>query len=696
MSVSSVRFSLATSFFLTLLIFILGILFNYYLDFYRINEIQGILLYYEIDTAAYHAEQDFFEQVGGNTCSALDRRIMHLKSEIRRVGSDLASYSSFSWFKKKDYDYLKRKYFLLQINFFSLLKALGTTCDTPYVPILFFYAIDDMISERQGFVLEELSKEYQNVVALSLDKDYEDEPLVSLLVMKYNVTTAPAIILNNVKKEGYLSLGELNASVRNLLYKVDPFAQDKNFLYVPEAAGLSIPNWTTSLLEQVQKNISLFAKGDILLTIGRIVHNTTTVCSSLAYYDRAVPATSEERALLFETSASVGCGRNRNAFLQEAAAVWQQQNKTWRAQLYRDIAQGKTPLLRFDPEMISPHLPNKSVKNVLVGATTVTLRAGDRIVTQVDRVTRDWLGLQLNQSPAGPVILRSMSERLTYSSEELQEEIGWHEGGRVHNILSFVNVTVIPVTSTLAAEYEGHWYASDDNGTFRFEVPLDKVLYPTTRFLRGDIAVLVDTHGVNMLVDQAVSQQADLVLSDCDHPGKVSAAAYLSGKGIPVVCYPDKFVSLAMGHKLKLVGSPPFNYDTHTLTIGGRPLRITTKDRVVGVNATNWPYALWYYQTPASYFSTITSVIPLNITYYTMTSFGEQKNVTTLAEKMNATVLATRVFSMQDYAAVHDWLAVDKKRKAVLFHSASYPAGQRIFNEFPNQTTFDDPNPVFW
>ena len=692
----SVRFSLATSFLLTFLIFVLGILFNYYLDFYRISEIQDILSYYEIDTAAYYSEQDFFEQVGGSTCAALDRRIMNLKSEIRKVGSDLASYSSFSWFKKRDYDFLKRKYFLLQIQFFTLLKDLGSTCDTPYVPILFFYAIDDVVSERQGFVLEELSKEYQNVVVLSLDKDYEDEPLVSLLGLKYNITIAPSIVIDNLKKEGYSSIGELNASVRNLLYKVDPFAQDKNFLYVPEAAGLDLQSWMPVLLSQEHQNSSLFAKGDVLLTAGRMSQNKTTVCSSLKYYDQTIPATSEEQALIFETSASLGCGRNRKVFLQAAADVWQQQNKTWRAVLYRDIAQGKTPLLQFAHEEITSVLPNKTVKNVRIGSTAIVIHPEDTIVTQVDRVTRDWLGLQLNQSPSGPEILRSMSERLTYVPEELQEEIGWHEGGRLRNIRSLLNVSVIPATSTLAAEKEGHWYASDENGTFRFEVPLDKVLYPTTRFLRGDLAVLVDTHGVNMLVDQAISKHADVVLSDCDHPGKVLAAAYLSRKGISVICYPDKFVPLAIGHKLKLVGSPPLNDDNQTLTIGGRPLRITIKDRVVVVNATSLPYALWYYQTPASYFSTIAQVIPLNMTYYTMSSFGEQKNVTALAERINATVLATRVFSMQDYAAVQQWLAKDSKRKAVLFHSASYPAGQRIFNEFPNQTTFDDPNPLFW
>ncbi|MBI4016713.1 MAG: hypothetical protein HY363_03395 [Candidatus Aenigmarchaeota archaeon] len=693
--------SLAVSFFLTVLIFITGMLLNYYFDFFRIGQIEDVLVHHEIDTAAYRIEQDFVEETGGSYCIAMDRRIDDLKKEIRRVGSDLASYSSFSWFKKKDYDYLKRKYFLLQIKFYAVLKELSSKCDTPYVPILFFYKIDDVVSERQGFVLEDLSKEYSQVAVLALDKDYEDEPLVKLLVMKYNITTAPSIIIDAVKKEGYTYTGELNATIRNLLRRVDHYAIEKNFRYVPDAAGIEVVNWAQALLADVEKNISEFAKGDILLAVGRVTGNNSMICDSLSYFDAAESFSSgSELAVIYETSASVGCGRNRRAFLRAAADVWGAQNKTWRSMLYKQLADGRNPELKIIPADIAPKRSASHLKfsKVEIGSTRIRISENARVVTQVDRVTRDWLGRQLNQSPFGPNILNVMSERLKYNESDLQLDINWHEGGRIRNILSYINITVLPATSTLAVEKEGRWYASDESGVFRFEVPLDKVMYPTTRFLRDDLAVLVDTHGVNMLVDQAISEKADVVLSDCDHPGKVAAAEYLSNNGIQVICYPDKYVYLAIGHNLKLVGSPPFNWKDGMLTVGDRPVSITTKDRIVVVNATSLPYAIWYYQTPTLYFETISKVVPLNITYFTMTDYDpndQQSNATKLAERINATILATRVYTKKDYDAVKFWLLGDAKRKAILFHSASYPAGMMLFNQFPNQTSFDDPNPVF-
>jgi hypothetical protein len=44
---------------------------------------------------------------------------------------------------------------------------------------------------------------------------------------------------------------------------------------------------------------------------------------------------------------------------------------------------------------------------------------------------------------------------------------------------------------------------------------------------------------------------------------------------------------------------------------------------------------------------------------------------------------------------VRDWLASSREHRAVLFHTAPYPAGYRLFTEFPEQTTFGDPRPVF-
>lgn len=683
---------------LTVLIFALGILLNYALDFVRIDTIADVMARHELDTTAYLVEQEFTDAFGGNPCEAMGRRIAQLKEEIRQVGADLGSYSAFSFFKKRDYDYLKRKYFLLELRFLTLIEQLNKECNRPYIPIIFFYEIDDDASERQGFILADLSRDYeQEVVVLSLDREYTDEPLVQLLAARHNVTQAPTIIIGSEKKEGLVSTGELNATIRSLLRRADPFGQVHDFTYVLDAAGKNEDEFAGNLSAMLDADLSPLARAEIMLVLGRITRNDTLICESLPWYDRALRAAAdlEQQAVLYETIAAVDCGRNRRAFLKEAAERWKALNATARAKLIENLALLRKMNIRFDTAEIAPALFPVNASAIVIGETAITLRPGDRVLTQADRVRRDWLGLQMADDLFGSQILATFSERLWYNASELRADIGWHEGGRMRE-LAMAGIEPMVAVGTLAARRLDRWYAMDDKGVFRFEVPLDKVRYPTTRFLRDDLAVLMDTHGVNMLVEQAIRNRVDAVLSDCDHPGKVKAAAYLSGQGIPVACFPDKYLSLALGHGLRLVGSPPMRRTVDGVVVGSQPVRISAKERIVVMNATDWPYALWYYQTPANYFSVLQQAMPsLQVTYVQVDGFRQMDKVVQKAEQLRAEVIAARVFDSSDYEILKRWLLASPKRRIILFHSASYPYGYLLLREFPEQTGFDDPNPRF-
>ncbi|MEM3154069.1 MAG: hypothetical protein QW165_00685 [Candidatus Woesearchaeota archaeon] len=700
---------LLRSLLLTILIFTTGILINHVFDVFRISIIEDVMIAHEIDTEAYRVEQFFTETFGGEHCEIMVSRIADLKQEIRKVGEDLGSYSRFSFFRKKDYDYLKRKYFLLELRFLALIEKLNRECDKPYLPIIFFYEIDQDESERQGFILQDLSKDYeQQLIVLTLDKDYKDEPLVNVLVKNYNVTESPTLIIDGIPQTGLVYTGVLNASIQKFIRRADPYAQSIDFLYTPKAAGIDIQRLIAQLKEIAEnETASNWARGDATLIIGRLTKNDTLICEALAYYDQINSTNPEEMALVYETSASLGCGRNRAAFLSAAAKEWKKAGNTYRADLMDKLARGTRPRIIFDKHAtfanatvisgyktpIAPILPKKTANGVIIGKTAIMLPAGSIVLSQEDRVHRDWLGGQL-ASPWGPDILLTFSERLTWDESELLPEIGWHEGGRIKD-LAEANITHIPAVGTLVARSGERWFAVDDTGTFRFEVPLDKLSYPTTRFIRRDLAVIIDTHGVNMLVEQAIRHNVSAVVSDCDHPGKVYAAAYLSQHGIPVACIPDKYVYLAIGHNLSLAGSPPITILGNKATIGNRPIKITKADKIVVANSTDTAYALWYYQAPASYFETIARAAPLNVAYVSMSEFGQQNKITDKAREINANIIATRVFNKDDYETIKQWLDERPNGKVILFHSASYPYGQKIFREYPTRSSFDDPNPVF-
>ncbi len=686
---------LITSFSLTVLIFLIGILINYGLDFVRIDAITDRIAEHELDREAYLIENDFSENFGADNCKAITSKISALKEEIKEVGLDLGSYGKTSFFKKKDYDYLKRKYFLLELRFLLNVNKVNDECGESYFPILFFYGIESDVSERQGVILEDAGKKNSRIIVLSIDKDYKDEPLVQLLVSRYGITKAPSIVLGGVKKEGLLYEAEIMQLIEEEASSSDKYGKQYNFTYVIDASGADKQSMLDYLEKISQRNLSNFARGDVLLVLGRLTGNNTLICSSINYYSKFDTKNKEETALLYETIASLECNNNKKELLLNASKLWRGAGNDFRAEVDEKLANSKELQLNFETSGVSSSLfiPDE-FSEIEIGATSIVLRKEDLILSQVDRVYRDWLGHQLEQSPFTGRVLSTFSERLYLNESELLPLIGWHEGGRIKEIKK-IGLNHITAVGTLAAKKGEKWYAVDDKGVFSFEVPIDKILYPTTRFLRDDLAVLIDTHGVNMLVEQSIRNKVDAVVSDCDHPGKIKAAKYLSNKGIAVICFPDKELYLALGNNLEVVGSPPIKIEGEKAVVGSRPLSFNLSEKIVVMDAAEDKYALWYYQTPASYFRELERYINLNAEYVTINDFNKMQEFISEAESLGAVVVGARVFNSNDYSYLKEWLDKDKSHRAVLFHSASYPYGYKILKEFPNQTTFGDVNLKF-
>ncbi|MBW3004429.1 hypothetical protein KY310_01185 [Candidatus Woesearchaeota archaeon] len=467
---------------------------------------------------------------------------------------------------------------------------------------------------------------------------------------------------------------------------IDPF-------YVLDAAGVDADNYFNSLIDDFSGTSNLWAKGDSLLVLARLDNNEKYYKYACDSFHRYSPDNDEEAAILYETFASLNCKGTRRADLRDAAYYWNTLGVRWRADILEDLADDKPLNLEFEISSINPALDLSGAEEIVIGNTEVIVEEDDVIVSQADRVLRDWLGLQLKQAPFDGDILRTFSERLTYSEDELREDIGWHEGGRLWDIEHALDVEHIPATGTLVAKKDNKWYAPDENGVFRFEVPLDKVSYPTTRFLTKDLAMIVDSHGMNMLVEQAIRNKADVVVACCDHPGKIKAVEYLSEKGISALCFNDLELYNALGHDVKAVGSAPFEFKDDTLVFGGKPITIRKNQEVIVTKAeVGDVYAIWYYSGSYNYFNEISKAFPIEMIIVTVDDFKQTHKVYDAAREAHADIVASRVFNSYDYDQAKAWLEESSEHKLILFHSISYPYGILISQEFPEQVGFGDVN----
>jgi len=344
-----------------------------------------------------------------------------------------------------------------------------------------------------------------------------------------------------------------------------------------------------------------------------------------------------------------------------------------------DAEYGEARRVEIEPGKPAP----RNFETITLGRSAIRLRDGARVRTQVDRVTRDWLsGINFTRRPgvfaAGRVV-------------------PWHEGLRTLDLVDYAAADVQPVWGTRARKLGDRWFAPDVDGTFRFEVTADKVYgYPTNLFLDEANVWINDTHGISALAWDATA--ADLVIGCGDHIGKADAAYDLATRGVNVYMPTDRYLYTLMGTQTAgmVLGSAPIRDTDDGAVLGDQPVTFRVGEPIVVSNTTR-RYPLQYYDTPFRYFKALAAYanVEFELTAVDIPEYGKAGVVVERARELGAKLIGIRVATVEEHDAVAAWLAEERGRRAILFHSAVYPEGYRLFAEFPDQTSFGDIHPEF-
>lgn len=327
------------------------------------------------------------------------------------------------------------------------------------------------------------------------------------------------------------------------------------------------------------------------------------------------------------------------------------------------------------------------VKEIVLGNSYIIIPKNARVGVQVDRVIRniakqEWYENKVNAShvPNSP-----------------DEVIRYMEGARVREMMKYANITVVPLTPCVCKikKKDKLCYAKDGEGNYRFLVSPSKIDYRTA-IKTSDGYILPDTHGINMIAEQAVMEKPFLVIGCGDREAKANAALYLAEKGINVYIPCDRFAYLNLGHKAKgkIIGTAPIRKHKEGAIIGNQKVRIKT-DEIIIVQYTTNPYPDQYCDTPWRYFNELNNKYRLGLKLVEVyANVGETKKVVEKARELEASVIGVRVSKKEDALPVREWLSENKERRAILFHSV-YRRGNQLFFDFPDQTSFGDLHPVF-
>lgn len=424
--------------------------------------------------------------------------------------------------------------------------------------------------------------------------------------------------------------------------------------------------------------------GDVQYILWRATGNAN--CDARQFYQR-VAKNDQDAQRRFHASAVLGfsaeeCGKDGSSDLQAAADLAKQIGQPSQSEMLGQIASGKlTP--RFDKARIETSLVVPAgAKTMVLGESAIEVPAGLKVGVQVDRTARDWLSYQMRwDMTAKPISVFTI--------------LDYHEGAVLKRLINLTPIEIYPLAGTVVAKAGEKWIAPDETGVFRFEVLTDKLMYPTSH-ASGSLAWVVDTHGISLLVSQAVDKQLPLVVGCGDSEGKMEAAFYLAQKGVNVAFPGDRYQDLLLGYQAKgtLIGTAPVKKVDNKVFIGLQPVRFSLSETIVAQD-TKAPFPVQYYDAPARYFRRLSQLAPINVQYVEVDSPNQVGKVLAKVREIGSKAVGVRIATRQEYQALRDWLAQSIQNRAVLFHSGLYPHAQELFDLYPEQVTFGDLHPTF-
>ncbi len=425
-------------------------------------------------------------------------------------------------------------------------------------------------------------------------------------------------------------------------------------------------------------------RGEVSFLLGNVTGDANALRNAVTAYATASAAERDpRRALLLEMilgTAGARAGIDEKTHLAKAAQLAAQQGRPAASSLLRDMAANTPPRFGDAPIRAKLVVP-AGAKYFILGASAVRLPQGARVAVQLERTYRDWLSHQFDFD-------------FRDASLGVDHVLDYHEGARLRDIITLAHAKPIPIVGTIVAKKGEKWFGPDETGVFRYQILDDKIEYPTTK-RRGDYALITDTHGISALVEQSVAAKPDLVIGCGDNPGKMQAAFHLAEKGINVYFPCDRQVAMLLGYDAPgvLLGSAPVHVEKGTVVIGDQPVRFRIGEKIV-VTDIKADSVARYYDSGARYFRALSEFVPLQI-FPVYVGVKEDAKAVAEAKRVGADVLGIRVRYQEDYVPVRAWLAESPNHRVVLFHSAPYAPGNRLFTEFPSQVTFGDPHPRF-
>lgn len=212
--------------FLTILVFFSAVIANEFLDERRAQSIDNKLFEASIEQDSFIALEVFQETFNSSSCELRKGKIFEHFAELKKVGTDVSNFGKLFLKSNENLSKLKqREYFLSQLDLYLYTIGYNQVCEEDVFPIIYFFNGLSTELDKQSIILEQFSINNKNeTIIVSFDYFYDGEIVLEMFKNKYNITTTPFVILNNLtstqlskNNEGIISLNTI--AVEYLKYR---------------------------------------------------------------------------------------------------------------------------------------------------------------------------------------------------------------------------------------------------------------------------------------------------------------------------------------------------------------------------------------------------------------------------------------------------------------------------------------------
>jgi hypothetical protein len=140
---------------------------------------------------------------------------------LKNIGNDLSNYGQLFSKSNINLSYnIQREYFINQISLYRYVHNYNLKCQNDkIIPILYFFDSLSTQLDTQSLILEQFAIDNKNkTIIFSFDINYNKEPMLNMIKNKYNINSAPYIIIGNFTTDNYGENGYMSEERINIAY----------------------------------------------------------------------------------------------------------------------------------------------------------------------------------------------------------------------------------------------------------------------------------------------------------------------------------------------------------------------------------------------------------------------------------------------------------------------------------------------